>query len=203
MYSPHKCAHFADYAAGMENKTTLALANNVRRLMDDKEWSQRALAKRAGVSQRAVGYILNYRDVNDRHATLETIEAIASAFGVAAWQLLVPGLELDLLRGQRPARLLNAFNRCDDEVRAIIENNIAAHNVTPITNVAHKLQAVPTLHPVQMDVLQWVLELLETQPGKGTPAQRAKLGLAFYEMATNGGSKPSKATVVQMFKAMA
>ena len=52
--------------------------------------SQHALGKRAGISQTSVGYVVNYRDENDRHAGVDTIEAIAVALGVEPAQLLDP-----------------------------------------------------------------------------------------------------------------
>lgn len=74
----------------MQSTATLALADNVRQLMARNEWSQRELAKRAGVSQRAVGYLINYKDAQDRHPTTQTVEAVARAFGLQAWELMKP-----------------------------------------------------------------------------------------------------------------
>lgn len=75
----------------MESKTARALAENTAKFMQAREWSQRELAKEAGISQRTVGYVLNYRDVGDRHAKLDTIDGLARAFGVPPHMLLVPG----------------------------------------------------------------------------------------------------------------
>lgn len=85
----------------MVSEATLTLAANVRRLMDAEHLSQQALAKRAGVSQRGVSYVLNYRDEHDRHPSTETVEALARAFGLQAWQLMAPNLgqELHAARG--------------------------------------------------------------------------------------------------------
>ncbi len=76
----------------MKIRAAMALANNVKRLMDERSWSQRELAKRADVSQRSVGYVINYRDDGDRHATVETVERLAGAFGLRTDQLLIDGL---------------------------------------------------------------------------------------------------------------
>lgn len=82
------------------------LRDNVARLMDVREWSQRALAAKSGVSQSAVGYVLRYRDQHDKRPGIETIEQIAHAFGLQAWQLMCPAdaqpepisLDVELLR---------------------------------------------------------------------------------------------------------
>lgn len=74
----------------MPPNVTLMLAARVRDLMERRGWSQDETARRAQVSRRSVGYLVNYRDRGDRHPTLETVEAIASAFGMPVWRLLMP-----------------------------------------------------------------------------------------------------------------
>ena len=66
------------------------LARNLRALMDasDALKTQAAVGKATGLNQRTIGYILS-----DTHSPgLKQIEAIAAAFGIQPWQLLVPGL---------------------------------------------------------------------------------------------------------------
>jgi transcriptional regulator with XRE-family HTH domain len=75
----------------MPSESALALAENTRRLMEERNWSQRDLAARAGVSQRGIGFLLAYRNDNDRHAGLDTVDAVARAFGISAGELLLPG----------------------------------------------------------------------------------------------------------------
>lgn len=74
----------------MPSKLARNLADNVKRHMEALGWSQRGLAKRAGVSQRGVGYVLAYSDGQDRHASLDTVEAIAAALKVPSTTLLAP-----------------------------------------------------------------------------------------------------------------
>lgn len=74
----------------MKSKATIALRDNVQRLMDRHGLSQRDLAKDAGLSQSAIGYLLRYSDEHDRHPTTATVEAIGKVFGLKAWQLLMP-----------------------------------------------------------------------------------------------------------------
>lgn len=93
----------------MESNPTLALADNVRRLMADAGLSQEGLAKRAGISQRAVGYLVNYKDAQDRHPTTQTIAAIALAFDLEAWQLMMPNLPFELVQTKRLARLIENY----------------------------------------------------------------------------------------------
>jgi len=77
----------------MQSSATLTLAENVKALMQRAgNISQVELARRSGVSKSALGYLLNYRDAQDRHATTQTVEAVAKAFGLEPWQLLAPNL---------------------------------------------------------------------------------------------------------------
>lgn len=99
--SKHNCASGSAYPSRMQSKATLALRDNVARLMEHTGMSQRELAKEAGISQRAVGYLLQYKDINDRHPTTSTIEAVAQVFNLDAWQLMIPNQPLELLLSQR------------------------------------------------------------------------------------------------------
>lgn len=53
------------------------------------QWDDVALAKRAGTSPSTVARLRN----GEVAAGIDTLEAIASAFGLRAWQMMVPGLE--------------------------------------------------------------------------------------------------------------
>ncbi|MBR0684401.1 helix-turn-helix transcriptional regulator [Bradyrhizobium manausense] len=55
-----------------------ALARNLRRLRKDKGWTQGELADELNIEQMAVSLIENSR----ANPTLETLEAIATCFGV-------------------------------------------------------------------------------------------------------------------------
>jgi len=82
------------------------LRDNVARLMTARDWSQHTLAAKSGVSQSAIGYVLRYRDQQDKRPGIEKIEQIARAFGLQAWQIMCPtnaqpepeALDVELLR---------------------------------------------------------------------------------------------------------
>lgn len=85
---------------------TNVLAQNLDRLMESRGWGLVETATRSGVSKSAISNIRNYRDRGDKHPTTETVEALAKAFGLQAWQLMCPvaaqpvpePLDVDLLR---------------------------------------------------------------------------------------------------------
>lgn len=66
------------------------LRDNLTRLMAARDWSQRAMAKKSGVSQSMIGYVLRYRDPQDKRPGVEKIELLAKTFGLQAWQMLCP-----------------------------------------------------------------------------------------------------------------
>lgn len=109
------------YSGRMENEATLALADNVRRVMDHKGWTLLDLAKRTGVSKSALGYLVNYRDSSDRHPTTKTIEGIARAMGLPVWQLMMPNMPLELLESQRLTKLIENYRDAPAEGRAQVE----------------------------------------------------------------------------------
>jgi transcriptional regulator with XRE-family HTH domain len=80
---------------GAVNKDTFdvnkVLAQNLRALMGSKRGptSQPTLKVKSKVSQATIGRILRL----ETSATTETIAALATAYGLEAWQLLVAGMD--------------------------------------------------------------------------------------------------------------
>lgn len=79
-----------DSVACMSNSATHTLRDNVRIFMDQRGWSQHVLAAKSGVAQTTIGNILRYRDAQDKHPGTDTVECLATAFGMPAWKLLAP-----------------------------------------------------------------------------------------------------------------
>lgn len=105
-----------DAPATETRDSVYVLAQNLRALMartPDLD-SQPKVAARSGVGQRTVGRIL----LGQVAATIDTLDALANAFGMSAWELLDPTLSTrpsvdefnrrmrDLLDRQRVADLL-------------------------------------------------------------------------------------------------
>lgn len=84
----HVCATRDTYAGQVNTDSAVLLATRVRDLMTARGWSQAETARRSGVSRRGVGYVINHRDDKDRYPTLETVDALARAFGLDAAALL-------------------------------------------------------------------------------------------------------------------
>ena len=68
----------------------LVLRENLLALMkNNADEGQSALSRRSKVAQSTIGRILAEKGENAR---VETVERIANAYGLHAWQLLIPGL---------------------------------------------------------------------------------------------------------------
>lgn len=69
------------------------LAHNLKALMAAHPVlrDRKAIKTRTGVSERTVGYMLQPEDGNP---TLSNMEAVAGAFHLEVWELLMPGLDV-------------------------------------------------------------------------------------------------------------
>lgn len=85
--------------------------------MDARGDSQAKLAKRAGVSQRAVGDLLTYGQSHEKAPTIRTVSALASAYGVAEWLLMLPDMPVELLSNHRVSTLIQNFAEAPESGR--------------------------------------------------------------------------------------
>jgi transcriptional regulator with XRE-family HTH domain len=96
--------------------TKTVLARNLRYLMGDRGWDQVDLAKKSGVSQKTVSNILGEIKV----PTLDTVDKLASAFGLNLWHLILPTLVEDLKSPTSIRELYAAFSTSNDQGRQFI-----------------------------------------------------------------------------------
>lgn len=101
-------------------KTRQSVAKNLQVLMAHAGWSQRDLAAKAKVSQRQISNILSQAT----SCSVETADALAAAFGLQGWHLLLPNLPDDLAESPSIARLVEAYIGSDPAGRAYL-NSIA------------------------------------------------------------------------------
>lgn len=97
--------------------TRITLAQNLKYLMEKSGWKQEQLAAKAGVSQRSVSNLLR----PETHSpTLETVDAVAKAFGLNLWHLILPSLPEDLENDTSIREVYEAFRASSHEGRAHI-----------------------------------------------------------------------------------
>lgn len=96
---------------------------NVKRLMERRGWRQEKLAGKSGISQSHIGNLLR-----KQHApTSGVIEAVADAFGLPGWLLLVPELPVEILDSKDLPNLLTEYLQAAKKpLTAIVAERAAA-----------------------------------------------------------------------------
>jgi transcriptional regulator with XRE-family HTH domain len=110
-----------------DKKLRQTVAANLRTLMQEREWSQTDVAKKTGVSQRQISYMLSCTT----SASFETLSAVAGAFGVPGWLLMIDGLSSELLASPRIPLLVASFRDAGPDGRELVERlaeREAVHN---------------------------------------------------------------------------
>ena len=106
------------HAHGMDGKTRETLARNVSILMTYNEHTQTALAKKAGISQRTIS---NICDPNSPHSPkLDSVDAVARAYRLEVWHLLIPDAPLDLLINKRIEKVVDNYVKASETGRDMI-----------------------------------------------------------------------------------
>lgn len=95
------------------DKTTRALvATNVKRLRKHAGWSQSDLSLKCGVAQTTISSV---ERLDDKSPTLDTLAALADAFGVPVWTLLIDADDLEPPRLRAMDHVVQAFARLPAE----------------------------------------------------------------------------------------
>lgn len=113
----HQGSNSSRYRREMNGKQTTAdiLVDNLKSLMRSTKTTRPALAKKSKVSSRMIAYILS----KERVPTVETIEALSSAFGLKSWQLLVPGISPGI--ANKADALINKYSVMTDSGREYLD----------------------------------------------------------------------------------
>lgn len=98
------------------DKTRSILARNLRYLMDEADFSEHRLAKKAGMGQKTINNILRQRS----SLTTDKLTDLARAFQMDSWMLLLPDLPIlrKELNGLRD--LMGLYARSAPEGRQLI-----------------------------------------------------------------------------------
>lgn len=97
---------------GMETPSTRAVViANIRMLMEAAQESQHSLAKRLGWKQSTLSNLLSGR----HNIAIERAEAIAQAYGLEGWHLLLKDLPRDLAKSKTIGRLFSDYMSASDE----------------------------------------------------------------------------------------
>lgn len=115
---PIQCARSPRGLWMAKHETRITLAKNLKYLMDRNGWKQVEMAQKAGVSQRSISNLLH----PETHSpVLETVEAVAKAFGLNLWHLIMPTLIEDLESDTSIRKLFDAYEKADAPGRKLIQ----------------------------------------------------------------------------------
>lgn len=101
----------------MSKRARATLATNVKRLREFHSWSQAELARRAGLGQTTISAVEN---PEGKSSGVDNIEALANAFSVEPWLLLVPGLPDDALKNHSFSKIVRSYAESSAEGRSNI-----------------------------------------------------------------------------------
>jgi transcriptional regulator with XRE-family HTH domain len=105
----HNNSGHPPYRSGMGAKKAIraVLAANLTALMTRREWTQKQLEAKSGISQRHISSLR--RETAD--CTTEILDALGAAFGIPGWLLLVPDLPVDILDSPELPLLVERYVR--------------------------------------------------------------------------------------------
>jgi transcriptional regulator with XRE-family HTH domain len=101
-------------------KTNDTLVTNLRALMKATKMTKQVLHQKSRVSERMIGYIL----AHERKPTVEIAEALASAFGLTGWQLIMPDLPIEIAKSGKLDELIHNYSLSSESGREYI-NRVA------------------------------------------------------------------------------
>ena len=105
---------------GMESIADI-FAHNLVTLLKMEGWSDAELARRSGVSNRAIGM---YRK-GEHVPSIDAVEKIAQAFGYPAWELLHPHFDPQKMRDKKFAAVCCAYLSATDTEQRILSDQAA------------------------------------------------------------------------------
>lgn len=97
--------------------TRETLAENLAFLLEERDWSYRDLADKAGLAHKTVGNIINKVSA----ASIETVQKIAEQFGLEGWHLIMPTLISDLTSSTSIRKLYTSYSKANEAGRRHIE----------------------------------------------------------------------------------
>lgn len=107
---------------GMKKRasTSDTLVANIREVMRVTGMKKPDLARKSGVSERMIGYIL----AKERSPTVDVADAIGRAVGLTGWQMIMPGLPVHLAKNGHLDKLVKNYTHLTDEGREYV-NRVA------------------------------------------------------------------------------
>ena len=102
-----KRSSYAGHMPSAKESIRRTVAENLKALMAHRKWTQIQLEAKSGISQSHISNII--REEND--PSTAKLDAIASAFGIPAWLLMIPDLPIEVLDSPELPHLVDRYRR--------------------------------------------------------------------------------------------
>lgn len=144
------------------SQANLTLAENLRRLMDERGWTQKQMESASGVKQTTISLYMRPdariqgKDGKAGSAKLTEVEAVAKAFGLTAWELLRPYSDSQARpTDEEESRLLQVFRQlpADKQNMVLVMADSLASSAQPAKS-SHPQAELPLQVPNSKDFLQ-------------------------------------------------
>lgn len=130
------------------SQANLTLAENLRRLMGERGWTQKQMESASGVKQTTISLYMRPdariqgKDGKAGSAKLTEVEAVAKAFGLNAWELLRPHSDSQARpTDEEESRLLQLFRQLQADKQNMV--------LVMADSLASAARATPQDHPQQ------------------------------------------------------
>lgn len=104
----------------MDHTTLTNLSKNITLLMGHHKHSQEKLAIKAGISQRTICNMLT-PGATLKGPNIENIAAVAAAYNLEVWHLLIPNQPIEVLLNKSIETLVHNYNAVDKGGRQNLE----------------------------------------------------------------------------------
>lgn len=115
---------------GQRRNPAETFTRNLKMLLMETGMDLDTLVKKSGVSKRMIQYILS----GEKKPTIERADAIAGAFKLDGWVMLMPDLRADLLKNGHLRELIKHYSEASEDGRNYIchvAEKEASYNIKP------------------------------------------------------------------------
>lgn len=161
------------------------VAGRIVRLREERGWTQRELAKRAGVSQKTIS---NYENPGAATATdnlkLDQLHSVAKVLGIGVWELLK---EDDALTesGSKGETLASAGNNAEVIDIAKLKQELERHKLPMDAEITLRVAKSLSIHPAS--IMPEINEILPTVRSEGERHERINDNAREYRNAAQAG----------------
>ena len=126
----------------MKKSPKTVLAENVKRMMDARKWSQSELGRQSGLGQSTISSIL----IEKVDTSIDKVEMLAKAFKLPTYALMIPDLDEAMFKHNGLGDIIDVYPKLPEEGRAELSRTAARERrySMPVNSRQLQAQALPT-----------------------------------------------------------